>query len=69
MNKMIEILEGDLIALGKFNKIYEVEYNGVDCYVCERCWDEVMDIDVIKDEITAIYRKQGKDYICIWEKE
>lgn len=35
---------------------YEPWYEEEDCYV-----------DNFLDDITAIYRKQGKDYICIWE--
>lgn len=39
-----------------------------DCPDCYYNWVEDID-DILKDNsITAIYRKQGKDYICIWEK-
>lgn len=53
-------------ALEKYEGRLIVEYENCDDFYYN--WVNSIE-DVLKyDDIAAIYRKQGKDYICIWEK-
>ena len=84
MEEMPEIKENDLINVnGRCYQVHKADYDelafsshmeDMGDYNWDEEWepnDEMVDdyVHNFIDEIIAIYRKQGKDYICIWERE
>ncbi len=73
MNLTLDMIkENDLIEIRKSNiyKTYKVDYDEL-AYNYDEVIDGYFDNDLVVDileYITAVYRKQNDDYICIWKK-